>query len=142
MTQLTHLLDTSAWLAHVFNEPGGNEITVLFEAPDIKLSISALSLLEAHTRFRTLGRASEFDEMLTAYRPLFERILSIDEAVALRAIALREAATSRVPAIDALIAATAAHHNAILVHRDPHFGALPVEGIAQLALGGDQGQAR
>lgn len=132
---LTHVLDTSAWLAHVFDEPGADVITALFEQTDTELGISVLSILEAHGRFRVRGRAAEFDEMMEIYRQLFRWILPVSEAVALRAIALRQASTARIPAIDAMIAATAAHHHAILVHRDPHFGALPLESVTQQALG-------
>jgi predicted nucleic acid-binding protein len=39
-----------------------------------------------------------------------------------------------VPAVDAMIAATAAHHGAILVHRDPHFLALAGEEVNQQLL--------
>lgn len=118
---LTHLLDTSAWLAHIFDEPGADAITALLEHEDTESGISVLSLIEVYGRFRARGRAAEFDEVLEIYRRLFTRILPVSEAIALRAVALRQAATARVPAIDAMIAATAAHHSAVLVHRDPHF---------------------
>ena len=130
----TYLLDTSAWLAHVFNEPGADEVTALFEDSEATIVISALSILESHARFRARNRPNEFREMLETYRLLFTRIYPADEAVALRAIALREAGGERIPAMDTLIAATAAHHNATLVHRDPHFGGLPEGSVAQLAL--------
>ncbi len=39
-----------------------------------------------------------------------------------KSLSLRSAATGRLPHIDALIAATAALLDAVLVHRDPHFG--------------------
>jgi len=51
------------------------------------------------------------------------------------AIKLRECATDRLPTIDSLIAATAAAHNAVLVHRDPHFTAIPAEMLKQEFLG-------
>ncbi len=130
---LTHLLDSSAWLAHIFDEPGADAITALLEAEDTELGISVLSVVEVHGRFRARGRAAEFDEVLEIYRQLFTRILPVSEAIAMRAVALRQEATARVPAIDSLIAATAAHHGAILVHRDGHFAALPAE-VRQQAL--------
>ena len=129
---LTHLLDTSAWLAHVFNEPGAGEVTALFENSEATVGISVLSLLETHGRFRARGQADEYREMLETYRRLFDRILPVDEAIVLRAIALREAAPARVPAIDALIAATAAQHAAALVHRDQHLATL--SDVAQVVL--------
>lgn len=132
---LTHLLDSSAWLAHIFDEPGADAITALLEDEEMELGISVLSVVEVHGRFRARGRADEFDEVLEIYRQLFTRILPVSEAIALRAVALRQAATARVPAIDSLIAATAAHHGAILVHRDAHFLAIPDDKLTQEMLG-------
>ncbi len=43
-------------------------------------------------------------------------------------------ATKRLPTIDALIAATAVQNKAVLVHRDPHFEAIPIEQLQQLKL--------
>jgi len=57
--------------------------------------------------------------------PLFERIISVDFPLCLKAIELRRAATGRLPTIDSLIAAAAAKHDAVLVHRDPHFKSVP-----------------
>ncbi len=130
---LTHLLDTSAWLAHVFDEPGAEQVTRLFEDPEIVVGVSVLSLLETHGRFRAKGRGAEYQVMLETYRRLFDRILPVDEAIVLRAMSLRQTAPTRVPTIDTLIAATAAHHAAALVHRDPHLAALP--DVAQVVLG-------
>lgn len=131
---LTHLLDSSAWLAHIFDEPGADAITALLEDEEMELGISVLSVVEVHGRFRARGRADEFDEVLEIYRQLFTRILPVSEAIALRAVALRQGATARVPAIDSLIAATAAHHGATLVHRDAHFLAIPGEQVNQCYL--------
>jgi len=131
---LTHLLDTSAWIAHALNESGSDEITYLFDAPDTVIGISVLSLLEAYAVFHKKGRVAGFNEILESYRLLFNRIVAIDEAVVLRAIALREATSKRLPAMDSLIAATAAHHGATLVHRDAHFLAIPGEQVNQCYL--------
>ena len=132
---LTHLLDTSAWLAHVFDEPGAEEVTALFENSEATVGISVLSLLETHGRFSARGQVDEYGEMVETYRRLFDRILPVDEAIVLRAIALRGVAAARVPAIDALIAATAAQHSASLVHRDPHLAGLSPQAVAQVVLG-------
>jgi predicted nucleic acid-binding protein len=131
----TYLLDTSAWLAHVFDEPGADEVTALFADAEATIAISVLSILETQARFRAKNRVHEFREMLETYRLLFTRIYPAGEAVILGAIALREASTGRLPAMDSLIAATAAYHHATLVHRDPHFGGLPPESVVQLRLG-------
>ena len=51
-----------------------------------------------------------------------------------RSLDLRGAATLRLPQIDALIAATAMLHDAVLVHRDPHFLSIPGYLLRQEAL--------
>ena len=132
---LTYLLDTSAWLAHIFDEPGAEAITSLLEDPNTELVVSALSIVEVHGHFRARRRTAEFDEVMDIYRQLFSRIIPANEAVALQAIDLREGASARIPAIDSLIAATADHHGAILVHRDRHFLVVPGELLQQKMIG-------
>lgn len=86
--------------------------------------------------FRAKGLEPEFYEILESYRQLFNRILPIDEAVVLRAITLQESAAQRLPVLDSLIAATAARHEAILVHRNAHFLSIPDDLLTQLPLPG------
>lgn len=131
---LTHLLDTSAWLAHLFKEPGSGQITSLFKEQSNHVGVSVVSLVEVYTRLRAVGREKEFARATEYYGYLFATFVPVTEPVALRAIKLRDAATSRLPTIDSLIAATAAHQDAILVHRDPHFLAIPDEWVKQLLL--------
>lgn len=130
----THVLDTSAWLIHVFKEPGSEQITELFRDEKNQVAISAISLVEMYARLKSAGQASEFDPTVEFYRQLFHAILPATEEVALRAASLRDTATNRLPTIDSLIAATAALQGAVLVHRDGHFSALPVDQVRQLAL--------
>lgn len=131
---LTHLLDTSAWLAHILDEPEGDEITALFEDSETKIGLSVLSILEVNAVFRRKNRSVEFNELLEYYMLLFDRLIPSDEAVVRQAIALREATPARLPAMDSLIAATAAHHDAILIHRDPHFLSIPDTSLKQKLL--------
>jgi hypothetical protein len=131
---ITHLLDTSAWLAHALHEPGSDVVAGLLLNADHQVGVSVLSLFELHGRMRQLGAEDRFNEIVADYKTLFAAILAVDEPVANRAVDLRRAAGARVPAIDAFIAATAAHHNAVLVHRDPHFSSLPEEAVRQQAL--------
>ena len=131
---ITHILDSSAWLAHIFEEPGGDEVTALFEDPETEIGISVLSLLEVHVQFRIKDRTDDFHEMVESYRPLFSRIIIANEPVILRAVNLREAASARLPAIDSMIAATAALQGAVLVHRDAHFLSIPDHLLTQEML--------
>ena len=50
------------------------------------------------------------------------------------AIRLRTSATARVAVMDILIAAAASVKNATLVHRDPHFAAIPSNLLNQEVL--------
>lgn len=131
---ITHLLDTSAWLAHALQEPGSEFVSSLLLDTEYRVAVSVLSLIEFHARMRQLRADWRFDEVVGKYKSLFAAVLQVDELIVLRAIDLRLAANSRVPMIDAIIAATAAHHNAILVHRDGHFAALAAADLRQQLL--------
>ena len=133
---ITHVLDTSAWLAHLFREPGYERVSELLLEPGNQVGVSVLSLVEVQARMRHLNIERRFEEVVTHYRELFAEIVPVSGAIALRAVALRESAAARVPAIDTLIAATAAHHSAALVHRDPHLAALP--DVTQVVLGQEE----
>ena len=135
---ITHVLDSSAWIAHLQREPGWKVVSDILADPETAVGISALSLVELPARLRSHGAAHKFGEVLQDYRELFAQIIPVSEAIALRAIALREAAAARVPAIDTLIAATAAHHSAALIHRDPHLAALPGEAVVQVVIGREE----
>lgn len=138
----TYLLDTSAWIAHILQEPGWELISTLMKSDEDQVSISAISLVELHGRLRSFGQQGAFSQVLEDYRDLFSSVFPVDElvalqAVALRATVLREAAEARVPAIDSIIAATAASQGAILVHLDPHFLSIPEEQLKQQYLVSD-----
>ena len=132
---MTHLLDTSALLAHYLAEPGAERVQALFEDDAVLAGASILSLYEFELRLHQLGvdevtRATE----LNRYRALLNDIVVVDEAVRSEAIRLRTSATAHVAAMDILIAATASLKNATLVHRDPHFTAIPPSLLKQEVL--------
>ena len=132
---MTHLLDTSALLAHYLAEPGAERVQALFEDDAVLAGASILSLYEFELRLHQLGvdevtRATE----LNRYRALLNDIVVVDEAVRSEAIRLRTGATAHVAAMDILIAATASLKNATLVHRDPHFAAIPATLLKQEIL--------
>lgn len=135
---LTHILDTSAWIALIRGEPGAEMVYSVLAKTDNEVGISVLSLVELHARLHSFDQAGAFEEIVEDYRPLFAGIVPVDESVALRAIDLRTIASARVPAIDALIAATAAAYDAFLIHRDPHFSAIPDEQVRQVVLVGPE----
>ena len=129
-----YLLDSSAWLAHLLGEPGMEEVNLLFDDPQAEINLCALSIPEVYARLRALGHEEQWHEVWKSYAPLFTRVMAVDEAVALQAIVLRSAMPIRLPTIDGLIAATAAVHGLILVHRDPHLAASPPHLLQQKRL--------
>lgn len=128
------LLDSSAWLAHLFAEPGVEQINLLFDDPENQINISVLSIPEVYGRLKAIGREAHWPEVWQRYSPLFSKVLPVDEAIAHRAIVLRAAAPHRLPTADGLIAATAALHELTLVHRDPHFSTIPSDLLSQTQL--------
>jgi predicted nucleic acid-binding protein len=128
------LLDSSAWLAHLFGEPGAEQVTLLFDNAADEVSISALSITEVYGRLKALDAQDHWQEVWNLYSLLFSNILAADEAIAHLAVSFRAAASRRLPTIDGLIAATAAHHEMTLVHRDPHFAAIPSDLLQQIQL--------
>jgi predicted nucleic acid-binding protein len=131
---LTYLLDSSAWLAHLFGEPGVEEVGALFDDPDSRVAISALSIPEVYTRLKAIGKAEKWAEVWESYSELFSGVISADEAIAHRAILLRTSSPNRLPTIDGLIAATALNEHLTLVHRDPHLSTVNDPDFRQMLL--------
>ncbi len=132
---MTHLLDTSALLAHYLAEPGVGQVQALFEDQTVVAGTSVLALFEFDLRLHQLGvdaptRATE----LNRYRALLSEVANVDEAVRSEGVRLRTSSSARVAAMDVLIAATASLRGATLVHRDPHFAAIPPQLLRQLLL--------
>ena len=132
---MTHLLDTSALLAHYLAESGAERVQALFEDDAVVAGASMLSLYEFELRLHQLGvDATSCAAELNRYRALLNEVVDVDEAVRSEAIHLRTSATAHVAAMDVLIAATASLKNATLVHRDPHFTAIPASLLKQEVL--------
>jgi predicted nucleic acid-binding protein len=132
---MTHLLDTSALLAHYLAEPGATRVQALFEDESVVAGTSILALFEFDLRLHQLGLdAPTRTAELNRYRALLNEIVSVDEAVRGEAVRLRTSASSRVASMDILIAASASLRNATLVHRDPHFAAIPPQLLKQEVL--------
>jgi predicted nucleic acid-binding protein len=128
------LLDSSGWLAHLFKEPGSEQVTLLFETTPDEIVISALSIVEVYGRLKAVGAVEHWEETWATYSLLFSKVLAIYEVIAHQAVSLRAAASKRLPTIDGLIAATAVHYKCTLVHRDPHFAAIPNTLLEQVHL--------
>ncbi len=131
---MRYLLDSSALLAHLFGEPGVNSVRKLFHDPQAVIELSVLSALELFTALNARGQGDRFEGIWGQYWQIVDGVRAVDEAVAAKAVDLRRAAGRRLPNGDALIAATAALAGATLVHRDPHFSAIPPALLQQIEL--------
>jgi predicted nucleic acid-binding protein len=131
---VTHVLDSSAFLAFFFREPGWERIEELFRDPTSTIGLCVVTSLEFWARLKAEGHETAFDLEWNEHLPLFEQLIPIDAAICLRAIELRRAAHARLPTLDSLIAAAAAANDAVLIHRDPHFTALPAHVLKQELL--------
>jgi predicted nucleic acid-binding protein len=128
------LLDSSAWIAHLFGEAGADEVNQLLSDATVDTFISAPSMLEVYGQLKAIGRGEEWTTVFELYRPLFQQVMPVDERVTKKAIELREATSVRLPTIDCLIAATACVHHLTLVHRDSHFSSIPQQLLTCLVL--------
>jgi predicted nucleic acid-binding protein len=134
---ITHLLDTSALLAHFRNETGAGEVQAIFEDAGNAVGISVVSIAEFGIRLSTLGMSQpDMHAIISSYQELLDDVLPLTEDIAIRATSLKTSASARLPLVDALIAATAISENATLVHRDAHFLALTGREVKQFALTG------
>ncbi len=119
------LLDTSALLAFYFGEPGGERVQEIVGHRRAVVRLSVLSMAEFWGRLRAEGWDQVFSSEWNQLKPLISHVEPVSEAVVRRSNELRLTASARLPLIDALIAATASVHEAVLVHRDPHFQSIP-----------------
>jgi predicted nucleic acid-binding protein len=132
---MTYLLDTSALLAHYRGEAGAPRVQALFEDPTQTIIIASITITEFSRRMIELGAAEvDVEGALSDYERMMAAVVAVDRAIALHAFALGRKASKRLPLADALIAAAAANRDAVLVHRDPHFDALPAEDLRQEKL--------
>ena len=132
---MTYLLDTSAVLAHLREEPGAERVQELFDHDEGLVLLCSVSLPELARRLRELGAtAEEAWEKIDGYRQVVDGVVPIDESVACESDRIRSATPERLPLIDALIASAARSRKAVLVHRDAHMRAIPATLVGQLDL--------
>jgi predicted nucleic acid-binding protein len=139
MSRISHVLDTSALLAHYFNEPGAELVEKLWSDESSRLAISAVTVAELKGRLsQEITENAEATIAADAYLNELTICLPVDRATAELAWQLRQVAPNRLPLVDALIAATARAAGAILVHRDPHMAQIPPALMQQIDLSGER----
>jgi predicted nucleic acid-binding protein len=135
MNRVSHVLDTSALLAHYFNEPGAELLDALWADESNRLVISAVTVAELRGRLhQEITDDAEATNAADAYLNELTTCLPVDRATAEAALQLRQATPNRLPLVDALIAATARVAGAVLVHKDPHMSQIPSALVQQMAL--------
>jgi predicted nucleic acid-binding protein len=137
MSRISHILDTSAILAHYFDEPGAELVEKLWADEFAKVAISAVTVAELKGRLhQEVSDDAEAAAAADTYLNELTICLPVDRATAELAWQLRLAAADRLPLVDAIIAATARAAGAILVHKDPHMARIPADLVQQIALQG------
>lgn len=132
---MRYLLDTSALLAHHRQEPGWETVQAIFEAEESEIIMASVSLTEFGRRLHDLGAPEVIvEETLANYQLLCSEVATVDTTTALSALALSYHTPRRLPLVDALIAAVAQVRGAVLVHRDEHMRAIPLELVQQRDL--------
>jgi predicted nucleic acid-binding protein len=134
MDRVTHVLDTSALLAHAFMEPGWERVQAILHDSQAILGLSAAVLFELQNRLQAEGVLDRHPTVVAEYEALFDIFIPVDNAVANAAFRLKRDTPQRLPAIDALIAACAVVHDATLIHRDPHVAQIPAKLLRQEML--------
>ncbi|MDE0218542.1 MAG: PIN domain-containing protein [Spirochaetaceae bacterium] len=134
MSAVTHVLDTSAVLAHYFDEPGAEIVDGLWQDSRNRIAICVLTLPELRWRMQAeIEDEREIDRACQEYAGELTSSLVVDSAVAESAIALRREA-ERLPLTDAIIAGCAHAVSAVLVHRDRHMESIPQRLVSQIVL--------
>ncbi len=139
MSGITHVLDTSALLAHYFNESGAGLVDRLWSDESFKIAISAVTVAELKGRLQQeITEDAEAAKAADAYLNDLTTCLPVDRATAELAWQLRNAVPERLPLVDALIAATAQAAGAVLVHKDPHMSRIPGSLVRQISLSSER----
>ncbi len=132
---MTHLLDTSAILAHFLDEPGSDTVAELLAGGSERVALAAPSWAELARRLGELiPDAAEAHRIRLLYTRDLCAFIPLDEAAADAAVNIQRATFKRIPMIDTLIAGCAAAHDLILVHRDEHLDTIPAAQVAKLRL--------
>jgi predicted nucleic acid-binding protein len=135
VNRVSHVLDTSALLAHYFNEPGAELLDALWADESNRLAISVITVAELKGRLHhEIADDAEALSAANAYVNELTTCLPVDRATAEAAWQLRQATPSRIPLVDAIIAATARVIGAVLVHKDPHMSRISSALVSQVAL--------
>ncbi|MBK8475394.1 MAG: PIN domain-containing protein [Opitutaceae bacterium] len=132
---ITHVFDTSAILAHYFHEPGAELVNELLADNSAEVGIPAIELLELKRQLnRTLPDATEAQRAFRLYADELIAPIPVTREIVARALLLIERMGDQLSPSEAILAATAQHEGAILVHRTAPLAVLPANVLRQCAL--------
>jgi toxin FitB len=115
-----NLVDTSGWIEYFFGGPNAAYFAGAVEGVEA-LVVPTVCLYEV---FKKVNQIAEEAKALQAVAQMKQgRVVSLDEAVALRAALM--SLKHRLPMVDCFIYATARIHGATLWTQDDHFKGLP-----------------
>jgi predicted nucleic acid-binding protein len=118
----SYLLDTSALVTLLEDEAGADRVEhVLKQASTLICAVSLLELRYITLQVRTEAEADVRHALLK--RSGATILWELDEPIVLKAAGLK--AEHSISLADAVIAASAHRHGAILLHKDPEFDGLP-----------------
>jgi predicted nucleic acid-binding protein len=129
------LLDTSALLTHLLDEPGADIVQEHLAAGSEHAHVSAPTLAELERRLAELvPDEGERDSILDQYCLQLCTLVDVDRASVEASIQLRRGSRNRLPLVDALIAGCAMRDGMMLIHRDEHLAGIPTKLLHQLCL--------
>ena len=121
MKNKPYLLDTSALLTLIENEPGADRVEQVLKEANVL--IASIALTEVYYISLQECGSDEADLRYALLKNLDTQILwSLEEPVILTAARFK--ASHRLSLADSIIAAFAFQHGATLLHKDPEFQAL------------------
>ena len=114
-----YVLDASAMLAYIYDEPGADRIEEILTDEETEVYMNAATLGEVfYDIMQEEGKEAAL-RALARMRNIGIKIVPLDEDLALSTANLK--GFSGIPYVDGMAAATALQYNAILVAVDPDF---------------------
>jgi predicted nucleic acid-binding protein len=132
---ITHVFDTSAILAHYFDEPGAEQVNAMLADTSLEIGLSAISLIELKTRIAS--KVPDKNEARRAYRLYAEELLAaipVTREIVASSEAIIQQSACELNLHQVIAAATARSQGAVLVHREANLRSIPSTLVQQHAL--------
>jgi len=127
----TYVLDASALLAYIYDEPGADRVEAILKGEEVYMSAATLGEV-FYVVMQEEGKEAAL-QALARIRNIGISIVPLDEGLALSTANLK--GFSGIPYVDGMAAATALEYDATLVTLDPDFerleGQIRIEWLSQ-----------